>query len=161
MGPLLFLDSLLPQAALHLGFRTASAIPLLSQGLKARPELGEISGSLARARIATDDGSAGFHGTVVDSLVSELDAALKNPGAYPAADGPMIFACGPGPMLAAIAGVAETRGVPTQVSVEQWMACGVGACQGCAVPLRSGGYARVCSDGPVFDSRLIDWGAWR
>ena len=64
-------------------------------------------------------------------------------------------------MLAAVSRVAEGRGVPCQTSVEANMACGFGACMGCAIEVRSSGpgpaYKLVCKDGPVFDSRDLVW----
>jgi dihydroorotate dehydrogenase electron transfer subunit len=100
-------------------------------------------------RVATDDGSEGFKGTAVECLES-LPGDLLNSGA--------LFCCGPLPMLRACHGLAAARGVPCHVSVEQVMACGVGACMGCVVKLRDEpGYARACKDGPVFDSRKLQW----
>jgi dihydroorotate dehydrogenase electron transfer subunit len=65
-------------------------------------------------------------------------------------------------MLAAVAQLAEEYGVPCQVSVEANMACGFGACMGCAIEVRSSGpgreYKLACKDGPVFDAREIVWG---
>ena len=70
-----------------------------------------------------------------------------------------VFASGPTPMLAATARLAAQFGVPCQVSLEEFMACAVGGCAGCAVPVRTGqgGIAmkRVCVDGPVFDAKLV------
>jgi dihydroorotate dehydrogenase electron transfer subunit len=69
-----------------------------------------------------------------------------------------IFACGPTPMLQATARVARQFGVPCQVSLEEFMACGVGGCAGCAVPVVTpSGLAmkRVCVDGPVFDANAV------
>lgn len=70
-----------------------------------------------------------------------------------------IFACGPHPMLAAVAALALEFDLPCQVSLEEYMACGVGGCAGCVVPVRTGetGQAmkRVCVDGPVFDARQV------
>jgi dihydroorotate dehydrogenase electron transfer subunit len=96
--------------------------------------------------LCTDDGSAGFHGSAADWLWS------FDPGAPPA-----LYACGPGPMMAALERYAEARNAPYQAAAEQWMACGVGACAGCAIRLKDGSYKRVCADGPVFDGRLIAW----
>ena len=73
-----------------------------------------------------------------------------------------IFACGPNPMLAATAKVAENFGIPAQVSLEEFMACAVGGCAGCTVRVSHGNEVamkRVCVDGPVFDSASIDWAA--
>ena len=70
-----------------------------------------------------------------------------------------IFACGPTPMLRALAAEAEKRGIECQISLEQRMACGIGACLGCACKLKTedGGWrhGHVCKDGPVFDARLV------
>ena len=61
----------------------------------------------------------------------------------------VVYACGPPPMLEAVRALCEERGVPAQLALESGMACGFGACFGCVVPLREGGYMRVCVDGPV------------
>jgi len=60
-------------------------------------------------------------------------------------------------MLSAVARLCAEREVGCEVSVEQRMACGVGACMGCPVPVVSGGYKMVCSEGPVFEAAEIDW----
>jgi len=73
-----------------------------------------------------------------------------------------IFACGPTPMLRAAAALAESHELPCQVCLEEYMACGVGGCAGCAVRLREDGrdtMRRVCVDGPVFDARKVNWDA--
>ena len=69
-----------------------------------------------------------------------------------------IYACGPTPMLKAVAGLARHYGVPAQVSLEEFMACAVGGCAGCAVPVLIDGaltMKRVCVDGPVFDANTV------
>ena len=104
--------------------------------------------------IATEDGSQGHHGRVTDLLDLRLSTLKGNP--------PAIFTCGPLPMLKAVAKMAFDRAIPCQVSLESAMACGVGACQGCAV--RKGHastkpYAHVCQDGPVFEAKTLDWEA--
>jgi dihydroorotate dehydrogenase electron transfer subunit len=88
---------------------------------------------------ATDDGSQGVRGTAVSA----------------APDAGLVLACGPNPMLAA---VAECR-PDAQVAVEAYMGCGTGVCLGCAVPLRRGGYDRACKEGPVYRASDIDWRA--
>jgi dihydroorotate dehydrogenase electron transfer subunit len=127
--------------------------------------------------IATDDGSVGHHGYVTD-LVPAYEAWADQ-----------AFACGPEPMLQALARLAATRnnrmgvaklgrkrgsgkaipaGSPNarrraflQVSMEQRMGCAVGACLGCVVMATSGIPQRVCREGPVFASDEIDWeGSW-
>ena len=72
-----------------------------------------------------------------------------------------LFACGPHPMLAATARLAEEYDLPCQVSLEEYMACAVGGCAGCAVRINTTdgpAMKRVCVDGPVFDARHVDWG---
>ena len=104
---------------------------------------------------ATDDGSLGHHGFVTQALERAVDRPKE------------ILACGPSPMLRAVAGVAKRIGARAQLSLEETFACGVGGCWGCVVPLdrdsaqapgfpnaKSGGgevvYARICKEGPVF-----------
>jgi len=89
---------------------------------------------------ATDDGSRGHHGSVLDAIPAETGA---------------ILACGPNPMLAAVA----ARWPAAQVAVETYMACGTGVCLGCAVPLTVGGYDRACREGPVYRASDVDWAA--
>ncbi len=99
---------------------------------------------------ATDDGSGGFHGTVLD-LLEELVAA----GELPARS--RLLACGPDPMLAAVEAFARERNLESWLSLETLMGCGVGICNGCTVPTRPEGplgdwpHAKCCVDGPVFD----------
>jgi dihydroorotate dehydrogenase electron transfer subunit len=124
-----------PAAAL-LGFRDAAHA--------------EGAALLANPRVATDDGSAGHHGLVTDLLVDELDA---DPHAT-------VYACGPPPMLEAVRALCAERGVPAQLALEAGMACGFGACFGCVVPTRDGGYVRICVDGPVVDAGLLAEVPW-
>ena len=73
-----------------------------------------------------------------------------------------IYTCGPTPMLKAVAALAGEYDVPCQVSLEEYMACAVGGCAGCAVRVNlpeGPAMQRVCVDGPVFDSRIVDWDA--
>ncbi|MCL6611237.1 MAG: dihydroorotate dehydrogenase electron transfer subunit [Peptococcaceae bacterium] len=99
--------------------------------------------------IAADDGSGDFKGTVVDMFRKEAkNLALDR-----------VYACGPPPMIRALAG-AVGPDPAVEVSVEERMGCGVGACLSCACKVRAGegegfGYARVCTDGPVFDLRKL------
>ncbi len=104
----------------------------------------------AKVLCATDDGSLGYHG-FVDALVRE---ELERDRNYDA-----VLACGPKPMLKSVAKAAAESGVPCQVSMEERMACGVGACLGCADKLAEGTIRGVCADGPVFDAREVDWDA--
>lgn len=98
--------------------------------------------------IATDDGSFGKKGTVVD-LLEEQNV-----------DGQMIYTCGPKPMLRAVANFARNRNISAQASLEERMACGIGTCVGCVVKIKkdnSWEYKKVCVDGPVFLSEEILW----
>ena len=100
---------------------------------------------LHNARVATDDGSHGHHGLVTDLLATELDED----------DHVVVYACGPPPMLESVRALCEQREVPTRLALESGMACGFGACFGCVVALRAGGYLRLCVDGPVLDGELL------
>lgn len=104
---------------------------------------------LDNVHVATDDGSKGFHGTVVELMVSALDALKRKRT--------KIFACGPTKMLHAVAAVALEEDIPCEVSLEGPMACGFGICQGCPVELLGGEkkYGLMCKDGPTFDVRRI------
>jgi NAD(P)H-flavin reductase len=67
-----------------------------------------------------------------------------------------VYACGPAGMLEAVRAMCAERDVPAQLALEAGMACGFGACFGCVVPRRAGGYLRVCIDGPVIDAAELD-----
>ena len=102
----------------------------------------------AKVYITTDDGSKGFKGNVVDLLRSENIT------------GDMIYSCGPKVMLKFLSMYAEEKGIKCQVSMEERMACGIGACVGCVVKIKDKEgwtYKKVCKDGPVFDSREVCW----
>jgi dihydroorotate dehydrogenase (NAD+) catalytic subunit len=91
--------------------------------------------------LASEDGHTGHHGYVTDLLATMLagdDAASA-----------AVYACGPPPMLDAVAALCAERGVASELAMESPMACGFGACHGCAVPSADGGYMRLCLDGPV------------
>jgi dihydroorotate dehydrogenase electron transfer subunit len=121
---------------------------------------GEIASALVKGlsdtcavHIATDDGSLGFHGPVTEILAAELYSCDF--------ERTQILACGPTPMTRALARLLEDKPIDCQVSLEERMACGVGACLGCVVPVRNSHgdamYKRVCKDGPVFDLRELLW----
>lgn len=100
--------------------------------------------------VATDDGSVGVHGTVVDVLRQEKIT------------GDVIYACGPKPMLAAVKAYAAEKGILCYVSMEERMACGIGACLGCVCGTKHEDEhshvhnARVCKDGPVFLAEEVE-----
>lgn len=118
-----------------LGFRDASSVILWE----------DFAVAGAEVRIATDDGSAGRHGLVTQA-VGDLTPDV-------------LYACGPLPMLKAVARLADARQIPCYVSLEERMACGVGACLGCACTLldeKGRPYqGSVCKNGPVFDYRRV------
>jgi dihydroorotate dehydrogenase electron transfer subunit len=99
---------------------------------------------IPNARTATDDGSRGYHGLVTDLLNAEV-------GCDPRAE---IYACGPPPMLEAVATIANELKIPAQLAMESGMACGFGACFGCVVATRHG-YVRLCVDGPVIEAAAL------
>jgi dihydroorotate dehydrogenase (NAD+) catalytic subunit len=97
--------------------------------------------SCCEIKLASDDGHVGHHGHVTDLL----SAMLEGDDARSAA----VYACGPPPMLDAIAALCMAADVPCELAMESPMACGYGACFGCAVPKPGGGYLRLCVDGPI------------
>ncbi|MBF0123420.1 MAG: dihydroorotate dehydrogenase electron transfer subunit [Candidatus Omnitrophica bacterium] len=101
--------------------------------------LAEFKKNGVKTFIATDDGSVGVKGRV-----SELFSKIK------VAPTTMIYACGPKPMMAAVQRFVLANGLRGEASMEEIMACGLGACLGCSIPTTKG-YQTVCHDGPVFD----------
>lgn len=104
---------------------------------------------LENVRVATDDGSEGHHGTVVDLLRAAMtERELQHP---------KVFSCGPTPMLRALSALAAEYSLRCEVSLESPMACGIGICQGCPVEVTHGRgkYALVCRDGTVFNSNDV------
>ena len=105
--------------------------------------------------VTTEDGSMGERGRVTDALPS----AVARTGA------PVVYACGPNPMLRAVAEYCLSRVIPCQVAVEEMMACGLGVCWTCAVPMiakdgRGWWNVRACLEGPVFNGARIWWDRW-
>jgi dihydroorotate dehydrogenase electron transfer subunit len=107
-----------------------------------------------RLVLSTEDGSRGVRGRITAPLEQAL---VEHRGTRPL----LIHACGPEPMLAAVARLAGTHARPCEVSVERVMGCGLGGCYSCVVPVRtpSGGYhhVRSCIGGPVFDAATLVW----
>lgn len=106
--------------------------------------LDDLRATGAGLELATEDGSTGFRGYVTGAVERALDA--EPAGARP----PTIMACGPDPMLEAVARLAHRRGLEAWLSLEGEMACGIGACLACAVPCNTRPYRYTCVDGPVF-----------
>jgi dihydroorotate dehydrogenase electron transfer subunit len=117
--------------------------------------------------ISTDDGSAGHHGFVTELLRQVLDTTEIAPPAGGNANATIggvrrIVACGPVPMMKAVAQIARAAAVPCQVSLETPMACGIGICFTCVARVREPDgnewdYRRTCVEGPVFDAERIEW----
>jgi dihydroorotate dehydrogenase electron transfer subunit len=101
-------------------------------------------------KIATEDGSGGGEKGIVTQLLkrNEDEGEVKT----------AIYACGPEPMLKVVSEFADERNIPCWISIERWMACGVGACLSCVVNTTDG-YKRVCCDGPIFAAKDIIWKA--
>jgi dihydroorotate dehydrogenase electron transfer subunit len=107
------------------------------------------SGALCpEVRLATEDGHAGHQGLVTDLLLPIL--------AGDDATSAVVYTCGPPAMLEAIRALCGEHGVPTELALESPMACGFGACFGCAVPKPGGGFLRLCVDGPVLRGEEIE-----
>jgi dihydroorotate dehydrogenase electron transfer subunit len=100
------------------------------------------SGALCpEVRLATEDGHAGVQGRVTDLLLPILAGDDASSG--------VVYSCGPPAMLEAVRVLCAEHGVAVELALESPMACGFGACFGCAVPKPGGGYLRLCVDGPV------------
>ena len=126
------------KATAVLGFRSADRAMLVE----------DYQNYCKEVYLCSDDGSMGRHG-FVDAQLRDILEKDK--------DFTVILVCGPKPMLKNVAKVAAEYGVPCQVSLEERMACGVGACLGCAVQMADGTMKHVCKDGPVFDAKEVDW----
>ncbi|MDR0944455.1 MAG: dihydroorotate dehydrogenase electron transfer subunit [Ruminococcus sp.] len=136
--PLKFAQNKLEKSAAVLGFRSKENVIMADE--------------FRNVTICTDDGSylnySGHHGNISEPLEKLLAS-----GEYEA-----VFACGPKPMLKAVVNLAEKYNTPCEVSLEERMACGVGACLGCACKTVKDGseiYSHVCKDGPVFDGKAV------
>lgn len=129
--PLLYLARKLENPKIFLGFRNKDMVCLE-----------EDFGKCGELKVATDDGSYGYHGFAID-LAKEA-----------AEDCDIIYACGPTPMLKAVKALGEEKNIKTEISMEQRMGCGIGACLVCVCKTTSG-YDKVCQKGPVFDASEV------
>ncbi len=130
--------------------RSASSGVMILLGARREIDLmgrGDFEALGVPLRIATEDGSAGERGLVTELLAAELARGVAT----------RVYACGPTPMMRRCAELADACGAAAVVSLENHMACGFGVCLGCAVPLRSGGFALVCREGPVFATDDVAW----
>ncbi|MBQ4533896.1 MAG: dihydroorotate dehydrogenase electron transfer subunit, partial [Ruminococcus sp.] len=122
------------------GFRNASAVILQE----------DFAAAGAETILCTDDGSAGIHGFVTQPL----EELVRNGGVD------AVFACGPTPMLKRITEICKENSVYCEISLEERMACGIGACLGCACKTKRNDeeyFAHVCKDGPVFKAEEVLW----
>ncbi|MFQ3574474.1 MAG: dihydroorotate dehydrogenase electron transfer subunit [Thermodesulfovibrionales bacterium] len=103
-----------------------------------------MQGLSKMAYFSTDDGGYGIKGNVIDTLNTFNPPSLT------------VYACGPRPMLSAVSQWTKQRGLKGYVSLEEYMACGVGACMSCVVKTQDG-FKSVCKDGPVFDINEVLW----
>ena len=101
----------------------------------------------------TEDGSAGARGLVTEALAATIEAGAA--GSAPVYE--TIYTCGPHGLMAAVARIAAEHGIEGEAAMETPMGCGYGACLGCAVELRKGGYALCCRHGPAFDLKEVVW----
>ena len=111
-------------------------------------------------QVATDDGSLGRHGLVTDLLEEWLEKHRNGHGNGGGTGRLTLYACGPEGMLRAVHRIALREGLPCQLCLEANMACGFGACMGCAIPVVGEGmgmYKLCCKDGPVFEARELRW----
>lgn len=117
-------------------------------------------------KISTEDGSYGYKGLVTDILKSKISAQGGSASGGKNQKSKVIYGCGPRLMLKEVAEIADKNNTPCQVSLEEHMACGLGACLGCAIKIANSQqptvdsfiYKKVCKDGPVFNAREIFWG---
>jgi len=144
VAPMVFLAETLRGAGTHLndsvaciGGRSAEDILCMS----------DFQSLALETLAATEDGSGGEKGLVTGLLADWLTNHHPH----------MIYACGPMPMLSAVAAIAKKHQLPCQISIETIMACGVGACLGCAIKdtAHADGYGHVCIDGPVFNADRV------
>ena len=135
--PMLYASKMKEKPVVITGFRNKDLVILQSDFRKDNCEL----------YLTTDDGTAGEKAFVTDVLKRKLN------------DIDEVCACGPSPMLKAIAEICNDANVPCQISLEERMGCGIGACLVCACAVRKNDgtedYVHVCKDGPVFDSKEV------
>lgn len=109
-----------------------------------RDELSRLSVDVV---MTTEDGGVGRKGLVTEAIQDELQE-MK---------GVALYACGPEPLMRAMAKLGKEKSVPVQVSMDRYMACGMGVCLGCMCTTKDGDNVRACREGPVFDARELKW----
>jgi dihydroorotate dehydrogenase electron transfer subunit len=128
------------RAYLYIGARNRDELLMLDEVTKIAKEVA----------VTTDDGSFGRKGFVTEPLKEFIDSGPFAKTHLP------VYACGPVPMLKELSAITRGRGITCHASLEEIMACGIGACLGC-VAKTAAGYKRVCKEGPVFDIKDIVW----
>lgn len=136
-APMLFLGAHLKS----LGFQPHFLLGARSKGDLLQSDMFDTFGNVYTT---TEDGSAGERGFVTKHSILEKEAF------------DMIYTCGPGPMMHAVAAYAKKTGIPCEVSLENTMACGIGACL-CCVENTSEGHICVCTEGPVININRLKW----
>lgn len=168
--PMIYLAEALAgrNAVAFCGALSRDLLPLTIQGsaernwIEPRPVIEEFSRHGIASVVTTDDGSFGFRGFVTQALEKYLDSMS-------ATAGPVIYTCGPEPMMKRVAEIAAARGIDCQIAVERAMACGMGTCQSCCIRVRKPDsskpplvgrdwcYRLACTDGPVFRGAELLW----
>lgn len=131
--PLLFLAKNLTEPKIFLGFRDKEMVCME-----------EDFSACGQTVVATDNGSYGYNGFAIDAAKDAI------------ANCDIIYACGPTPMLRAVKKIAEEKGIEAEISMEQRMGCGIGACLVCVCKTKSG-YDKVCQKGPVFKASEVEF----
>lgn len=122
-------------------------------GARSRARLYEddrLNASCASVALVTDDGSGGVQGLVTHPMPEMMRRFSPR----------VVYACGPMPMLRAVAETAASAGIASQLAVEEFMACGIGVCWTCVLPVRRNGdvkHLRSCTEGPVFEGAQVAW----
>lgn len=147
VAPLLFLAQTLAKCTKQ----NAGSKPLVLIGANTKKEIlaqKEFAKLGLSVKISTDDGSAGFKGKATSLLKHLLSTINYKPST--------IYACGPKPMLKQTSLICRQHNLALWVSLDEYMACGLGVCLGCIVKTKAG-YQTVCKDGPVFDAKTVVW----
>ena len=131
--PLLYLAKNLTNPKIFLGFRDKEMVCME-----------EDFSACGETVIATDNGTYGYNGFAINAAKEAMD------------DCDIIYACGPTPMLRAVKAIAEEKGIKAEISMEQRMGCGIGACLVCVCKTKSG-YDKVCQKGPVFSASEVEF----
>lgn len=163
LPPILWLNEILAASGIdRIAFFGAQARDLIPLRFTSEPDASgkptacveEFARFGTSCAITTDDGSCGLAGRITHALMQHLGCAADP-------DKLVAYACGPEPMLEAVASICAARGIECELAMERVMGCGLGTCQSCVLPVRDAAhddgwrYALCCTEGPVFDARRI------